>query len=304
MDKPIIIFIIIVLIISIILLILLRYTHPTIQGVSSMKTLTTTTTSKTIKSTITRSTSPTTTTTPIKTGNITLIIVVDNNPDPKGILRSAWGLSILVNTSQGLILFDTGPDPNLLKYNLLKLGIRPQDIKAVVISHSHGDHTGGLPFILKNHPNISVYIPAGSSKYLEEYVLKYGGVPITVNETTMIMNGIYVLGELYGPPWEQSLVVRSDKGYILLVGCSHPGIVRITEHLINDLGKPPYLIIGGFHIAGAPLTECKEIIEELINLGVEKIAPIHCSGDTIRELLEKKYPDHYLPAHTGSIIKI
>ena len=304
MDKPIIIFIIIVLIVSIILLILLRYTHPTIQGVSSMKTSTTTTTSKTIKSTITRSTSPTTTTTPIKTGNITLIIVVDNNPDPKGILRSAWGLSILVNTSQGLILFDTGPDPNLLKYNLLKLGIRPQDIKAVVISHSHGDHTGGLPFILKNHPNIPVYIPAGSSKYLEEYVLKYGGVPITVNETTMIMNGIYVLGELYGPPWEQSLVVRSDKGYILLVGCSHPGIVRITEHLINDLGKPPYLIIGGFHIAGAPLTECKEIIEELINLGVEKIAPIHCSGDTIRELLEKKYPDHYLPAHTGSIIKI
>ncbi len=302
MDKPIIIFIIIVLIVSIILLILLRYTHPTIQGVSSMKTSTTTTT--TMKSTITRTTSTTTTTTTIKTGNITLIIVVDNNPDPKGILRSAWGLSILVNTSQGLILFDTGPDPNILKHNLLKLGIRPQDIKAVVISHSHGDHTGGLPFILKNHPNIPVYIPAGSSKYLEEYVLKYGGVPITVNETTMIMNGIYVLGELYGPPWEQSLVVRSDKGYILLVGCSHPGIVRITEHLINDLGKPPYLIIGGFHIAGAPLTECKEIIEELINLGIEKIAPIHCSGDTIRELLEKKYPDHYLPAHTGSIIKI
>ena len=301
MGKSIIMFIIAVLIVSIILSILLRYTHPTIRGVSSVETSTTTAMSKTIKPTITKSASTIITR---KSENITLVIVVDNNPDPRGILRSAWGLSILVNTSQGLILFDTGPDPDLLKYNLLKLGINPQDIKAVVISHSHGDHTGGLPFILKNHPGIPVYIPASSLRYFEEPILKYGGIPFPVNRTTMIMSGIYILGELYGPPWEQSLVVSSGKGYILLVGCSHPGIVRITEELIEELGKPPYLIIGGFHMAGASPTECKEVVDELIGLGVEKISPIHCSGDTIRELLKDEYPSYYIQAHTGSIIKI
>ncbi len=303
MNKLMIIIVSTIVIVSLLLIMLFKYSPQTTQGVSSMKTktITTTATSEVIKNRTTQSTS---TTIENVSENVTLIIVVDNNPDSSGTLRSCWGLSILVKTKQGLILFDTGPDPALLKHNLVKLGIDPKDIKAVVISHSHGDHTSGLPFILKNHPGIPVYIPAGSSKYLEEYILKYGGVPIIVNKTTMIMNGVYVLGELYGPPWEQSLVVNSDKGYILLVGCSHPGIVRITEHLINDLGKPPYLVIGGFHMAGDPLTECKEVVEELIGLGVEKIAPIHCSGDTIRELLRREYPNHYISVHTGSIIRI
>ncbi len=237
-------------------------------------------------------------------GNVTLIIVVDNDPDPSGLLESAWGLSILVDTGSGYVLFDTGPSPSILKHNLMELGINPKQIVSIVISHLHGDHTGGLPYILKVHPGIPVYVPGKDSSYIVSEIRRYGGRPVLVYNTTRIMEGVYILGELYGPPWEESLLIISDKGPILLVGCSHPGIVRMVQEEINFTGRPPCLVIGGFHLLGYSYSECEGIAEKLIDLGVGKIAPIHCSGDTIKEVLDKLYPEHYLEAHTGSIIRI
>ena len=71
-----------------------------------------------------------------------LIVVVDNYPDSE--LKTAWGLSILAKTPENTILFDTGPDPDVLRENLKKLGIDPSEIDFVVISHEHGDHVNGL----------------------------------------------------------------------------------------------------------------------------------------------------------------
>lgn len=240
----------------------------------------------------------------MKRGNVTLIVVVDNDPDPNGLLESAWGLSILVETSNGYILFDTGSSPSILKHNLMELGINPKYIVAVVISHLHGDHTGGLPYILKVHLGIPVYVPGKDSSYIASEIRRYGGRPVPVYNTTRIMKGVYVLGELYGPPWEESLLIISDKGPVLLVGCSHPGIVRMVEEEINFTSRPPCLVIGGFHLLGYSYSECEKIAEKLIDLGVGRIAPIHCSGGTIREVLDQLYPEHYLRAHTGSIIRI
>ncbi len=240
----------------------------------------------------------------VKRGNVTVIVVVDNDPDPNGLLESGWGLSILVETSNGYILFDTGPSPSMLKHNLMELGINPKNITAVVISHLHGDHTGGLPYILKAHPGIPVYVPGKGYSYIVYEIRRYGGRPVPVYNTTSIMEGIYILKELYGPPWEESLLIISNKGPLLLVGCSHPGIIRIVREEINFTGRPPYLVIGGFHLLGYSYSECEKIAKKLIDLGVGRIAPIHCSGDTIREILDKLYPEHYLRAYTGSIIRI
>ncbi len=240
----------------------------------------------------------------VRRGNVTVIVVVDNDPDPNGIFESAWGLSILVETSNGYILFDTGPSPSMLKHNLMELGINPKNITAVVISHLHGDHTGGLPYILKIRPDIPVYVPGKDYSYISSEIRRYGGRPIPVYNTTEIMEGVYVLKELYGPPWEESLLIISDDGPVLLVGCSHPGIVKIVEEEINFTSRPPCLVIGGFHLLGYSYSECAKIVEKLVDLGVGRIAPIHCSGDVIREILAKLYPKHYLHAYTGSIIRI
>ena len=235
---------------------------------------------------------------------VKLVVLVDNYPNPqRPDLQTAWGVSIYVETPSARILFDTGPDPEVLKHNAEVLGIDLSKIDAVVISHEHFDHVGGLPLIAKLRPGLPVYIPAPSS-YLVSYVKRLGLEPRPVDKTIEIAPGVYVLKPLYGPPWEDALAIKTGRGIVLLVGCSHPGITNIVEEAMRELGNRVYMVIGGFHMAGYPLPKVKEVVEKLLSLGVEKIYPIHCSGDTIRHYLETHYPEHYGDGHVGLEIVI
>ena len=228
-----------------------------------------------------------------------LIIVVDNYPD--GELKTAWGLSILVKTPKNTILFDTGPDPSILRENLKKLGVDPSEIDFVVISHEHGDHINGLPYLAKVRPGLRVYVPKGTAEKI-----RIRGLDIKeVDKTTKVAEGIAIIGWLYGPPAEEALAINVEgRGLVILVGCSHPGVVNIVAKAKTDLGIKPYLVLGGFHMIGASESACKETIKRLIELGVEKIAPIHCSGDRIRSILEKEFPQNWLKCHIGSVIEV
>ena len=228
-----------------------------------------------------------------------LIIVVDNYPD--GELKTAWGLSILVKTPKNTILFDTGPDPSILRENLKKLGVDPSEIDFVVISHEHGDHINGLPYLAKVRPGLRVYVPKGTAEKI-----RIRGLDIKeVDKTTKVAEGVAIIGWLYGPPAEEALAINVEgRGLVILVGCSHPGVVNIVAKAKTDLGIKPYLVLGGFHMIGASESACKETIKRLIELGVEKIAPIHCSGDRIRSILEKEFPQNWLKCHIGSVIEV
>ncbi|RLG80869.1 MAG: MBL fold metallo-hydrolase [Thermoprotei archaeon] len=238
---------------------------------------------------------------PIKHCNTTIII--DNNPDSN--LIATWGLSILIDVPGLRILFDTGPNPEVLKNNMEVLGIDPRSIDIVVLSHEHGDHIGGLSFIAHVNPGIRVYVPSGMSDSVKDRIRSLDVEVIEIDKTTVIANGVAIIGEIYGPPWEQALAVYVDgKGLIVFVGCSHPGVANIVGKAINDLGVKTYMVIGGFHMAGASFSKCQMVINNLISYGIEYIAPIHCSGDNIRSILASSYPDHYIELHVGSHIQI
>ncbi len=193
---------------------------------------------------------------------------------------SDWGFSCLVEVKGApKILFDTGGNGRILLSNMEKLGIDPTSIEEVFISHLHFDHTGGLSELLRVNPNIKkIYVPC-SMGLENEVVLK---------ESTKIHENIFSTGELEGI--EQSMGVITEKGIVLIVGCSHPYMGTILD-TARQFGKI-HAIIGGMH----GFSEF-ELFKD-INL----ICPTHCTQH--KKELKEIYPEKYLEGGAGRVIEI
>ncbi len=230
--------------------------------------------------------------------DVFIAILVDNDPYAPG-LKTAWGISVYVEAYGRRILFDTGPSPDVLKYNSEKLGIDLSKLDAVVISHEHGDHVGGLPYVAKVAGKVLTYIPQGATLALWNMVARLGLKPVVVTSSTEIFPDIYVIGPLYGPPAEEALAINTKYGLVIIVGCSHPGVVNFVRKAMEVTHEKPYIVIGGFHLIGEEHSKVREVADELVSLGVKKICPTHCSGEYIKEYLREKYPNIYLRCGVG-----
>ena len=229
---------------------------------------------------------------------ITLISVYDNyQVDPE--MKTSWGFATIIKTPRDVILFDTGGNSEILLFNMKKLSIDPALIKKIVISHIHGDHTGGLEGFLDKNPNITVFIPSSFPQSIKDMIIQKGGRFVEISAPEKISDFVYTTGELYGPPKEQSLIVDSKKGLVIITGCAHPGVVNIVERAKELMKRDKvYLVLGGFH--HPPLSCVKEFRE----LEVEKVAPSHCTGDLVREAFREEYKEDFIEYGVGKIIEI
>jgi len=200
---------------------------------------------------------------------VKITIVYDNQADEG--LKSGWGFSCLVEEKEK-ILFDTGDSGENLIYNLRQLNIQPESIAAVVISHNHWDHTGGLKEFLKLNSNVKVFRPKSFS------------------EPTKITPGVHSTGALGKLIKEQSLVVKTEKGNLVITGCAHPGLAKIIDKAAQ-LGEI-YGVLGGFHGFSK--------LEKLRSIRL--IAPCHCTQYT--EQIRQSYPAEFKEIRAGSIIEI
>lgn len=104
---------------------------------------------------------------------LTIEIIHDNYPCADS-MKTAWGFSARVTGPDKTILFDTGSDGTLLLENTAKLQIEPAGIEVVVLSHVHGDHTGGLTGFLKASAHVEVYLPASFPAKVKNVVREMG----------------------------------------------------------------------------------------------------------------------------------
>jgi len=228
-----------------------------------------------------------------------LVIIYDNNPFDSR-LKTAWGFSCLVKLPQATILFDTGGDSSTLLYNMRQLQIDPKEVEAVVLSHIHGDHVGGLGGFLRQNSNVTVYLPSSFSSSFKDDVKALKAKVEEIHEARELLPGVYTTGELDGGIKEQSMIVTTDQGLAIVTGCSHPGIqniIRKAKEIIPD--TEIYLVVGGWHLGGASSTQLKSINDVFHQLGVRKVAPCHCSGDETRRQFKQYYGDDYIESGVG-----
>jgi 7,8-dihydropterin-6-yl-methyl-4-(beta-D-ribofuranosyl)aminobenzene 5'-phosphate synthase len=232
------------------------------------------------------------------------IMVIFDNVSYNKQLKSAWGFSCIIEGMSRVILFDTGSDGNILLSNMKKMGIDPRDVEMVFLSHIHGDHTGGLSVFLQANSSAIVYLPASFPPSFQDSITSQGSKFKTLEKPENLFGQVYTTGELGSWIKEQSLVIDTPKGLVIVTGCAHPGIVQIVSRAKDWLKKNVYLLVGGFHLAGQTQRELQRIAGELKKLGVEKVAPSHCTGDAARKLFRDLWGQNFVESGLGATIEL
>ncbi|KOA19438.1 ribonuclease BN [Clostridium homopropionicum DSM 5847] len=280
-----------------------------------------------------------------------IFTLVENTLLDNSNLIKEHGLSMLIETSKGKILFDTGQSDAFVK-NAAKLKIDLNTITHIVLSHAHYDHSNGLKFLLEKINSKPILIVAkdffnNSNKFYKSVNTKNGivneelsyiGVNFTkefiqskkidINyvekDTLNISKAITVhrnfftsnaferinenmqlkLGENFiVDPFkdEIAIAIETKKGLLLLVGCSHCGIINTIETIKNRTNKNIYGVIGGTHLIEADEDRIDKTLEYFKNINLKFIGLSHCTGKKALDILKIK-SNNYTICSTGKIL--
>lgn len=215
--------------------------------------------------------------------------------------QAEWGFSCLVQTQDMVILFDTGGEPEVLRHNIEALEVDISEIDCIVISHEHWDHVGGIEVILREKPDIPVYVPEDFPYHIMSSIRSLGGNCIETGNATKITDSISTTNTLNGPPNEQALMIQTDEGLILVTGCSHPGVENLARNAYDLTDESIRLVIGGFHLGNAGSYQLDRICDELEEIGVEHVSASHCTGDDSIDYFRERYGDSFVESGVGFV---
>jgi 7,8-dihydropterin-6-yl-methyl-4-(beta-D-ribofuranosyl)aminobenzene 5'-phosphate synthase len=234
-----------------------------------------------------------------------------------------WGFSALVEADGRRILFDTGLRPETVLQNARDLGIDLSNVTDVVLSHHHGDHTGGLLALRRElskkspgamsriHVAPGIFLSrrnAGSDEELNPTIaLKSameatGAVFVEHRRPEEIFPGIWLTGPVPRPnperywgapasivtgrglvpdsiPEDMSLLVDTDRGFVVVAGCGHAGTVNTVEYARRILGtEPANALIGGLHLFAASDSALAWTATRLRSAHLGYLLGAHCTG--------------------------
>jgi 7,8-dihydropterin-6-yl-methyl-4-(beta-D-ribofuranosyl)aminobenzene 5'-phosphate synthase len=254
-------------------------------------------------------------------------------------MEKDWGYAVLVEYAGRRILFDTGNNPEILARNAKAKAVDLARLDFVVLSHRHGDHMGGMTYLLRVNPDVKIYAPKEnfgvygfslpSAFYRRDESLTpeqryYGGSPPPVmkfgsawpnahfeliENNTQIAPGIHLISLVSDRPGtlelrELSLAIETPDGMVLIVGCSHPGIENIVQAAAG-INSHIHLVIGGLHLVTAQDSNINQVVTSLHDTWkVDSVAPGHCTGEPAFAALKKAYGKRYLYAGLGTSLQI
>jgi 7,8-dihydropterin-6-yl-methyl-4-(beta-D-ribofuranosyl)aminobenzene 5'-phosphate synthase len=201
-------------------------------------------------------------------------VLVENRAGPRGTIAE-HGLSFWIEAGDRRVLFDTGQGL-ALAHNAQQLGVDLASADAVVLSHGHYDHTGGLAANLAAFRNTTVYAhpdafrrrytprnengiqttspPVRDADHLRAQV----GDLVLTRDPTEVTNGVWVTGAIprqhafedTGGPFyldpaqkqpdplsdDQALVLEAAPGAVVLLGCAHAGTVNTLDYVVGPMG--------------------------------------------------------------------
>ncbi len=264
-------------------------------------------------------------------------------------LVAEFGLSLHIEFGTSRILFDTGSTGAFVD-NAEALGIDLGEVDVAVLSHHHFDHGGGLERFFAANARAKVHLLKSDlvGRFFKgQEKVQPIGLDLTlfdrfsdrfqfVTDTTKIAPGVFLLteipstherpkgnshlfvekdGELQADPFDHELVmvVRTDDGLVVFSGCSHNGILNMTDAAAQQWpGEPIRAIIGGFHLIGLPIAntmagsraQVEEIGRRILEIGPAKVCTSHCTGQKAFNVLSDVMGDTLESFHTGSIIEV
>ncbi len=255
-----------------------------------------------------------------------------------------WGLSILVEVNGLRILMDTGLTFSAV-HNAQLMGIDLATIDRIILSHGHADHTGGLREVLriKGEVEIIAHHDIWTAKYTRrgQQSVRYNGIPFsrkeleslgarfklarepvhitenifTTGEIPMISgyeeieNNLFVrkAGKLYPDPLadDLALIIDTDFGLMVILGCGHRGIINTVRHAQNLTGKElVYAVVGGTHLLRASEERLERTIADLKEIGIQRLGVSHCTGFKASARLAQEFGDMFFMNNAGTRVKL
>jgi len=276
--------------------------------------------------------------------NARLTILCENSVGVPFDVLGEHGFSCFVETEKRNYLFDTGQGYTILQNSLaLKKDLR--SIDAVMISHGHYDHTGGLPAVLKMKGPVDVH---GHNEMFARRIWSNGeitrdvGIPYRRHyleslgarfklSTAMVEigSGIYLTGEiprkstfekddanmtLISDDGHQvnpdpllddlSMIVETDRGLIIVLGCAHAGMINIINYAIEQLNNENiFAVIGGTHLGFSTDLQFEETLKVIDKYNIKHIGVSHCTGLEKGSLLHARLGRRFFFGSVGAVLE-
>jgi 7,8-dihydropterin-6-yl-methyl-4-(beta-D-ribofuranosyl)aminobenzene 5'-phosphate synthase len=252
------------------------------------------------------------------------------------------GLSLLIQGEHWSVLFDTGQSGTVLLHNVHVAEIDAGKVDAVVLSHGHNDHTGGLSAFLNTTGVLPLYVhpdlfrerfsrQGASTRRIGPAISREEMLQrAQLHESThpqQVAPGLFTTGEITsrrevegrsprhvvqeGANWipdpyrdDLSLVLQTAGGLVLICGCCHAGLLNTLYHVRAHFAGEVVTVLGGMHLAEADECQLAHIVEALRRMGSPHLYPNHCSGERAYIALANAFRERVSPLRAGSTLEL